>query len=92
MKRYKAVALRRCQFQGLLYREGASYTGGAEPPRENFKVLGVEDISQDVLREEEKAKAEKAVKELTPSNPTPRDRKAEAKKKDLNPQEVDKSS
>ena len=74
--KYEAVALKKCQFQGVLYPPGRRYSGFRQPPEGLFRVISSEDLSEETIAEQ-KAAEEKAKKERVPSDPTPRDREEE---------------
>jgi hypothetical protein len=74
--RYEAKALKKCQFQGLLWRPGQAYEGYMKPPEEIFRITKTTEVTAEAIAKS--AAAEKKKKqEKTPSDPTPKERPAE---------------
>ena len=75
--KYDAVALKKCQFQGVLYPTGRRYSGFKKPPDGLFRVDKTENLSEEAVAEQ-KEKEKKARQTKVPSDPTPRNREEEA--------------
>jgi hypothetical protein len=67
---YKAVARRRCQFQGIVWRPGQIYTGAAEPPASVFEILIAEEAPDGAVIAGPFGSEPAPAPERTPSDPT----------------------
>jgi hypothetical protein len=76
--RYEATAIKKCQFQGILWHPGRKYSGFAKPPEGLFEIGNTASLTEEAVEKEQEAKKKKAASERIPSDPTPRDRVQEA--------------